>query len=224
MSTMKITAEAREDAGKGAARRLRQAGRIPAVLYGQGRDGLSLSLNAQEISQLLSTPGARTTILELEVMEGATSSKRNILIKEIQEHPYREDILHMDLFEVAMDKEISVMVPIETVGTPEGVIMGGILEMKRRQLEVFCLPGNIPDTITIDISHLEGGDAVHVASIEAPEGVQIPYDMNFTILTVVGVTEEPEEEEEELEEGEVPEEGEAEDVPETDTEEEPGKA
>jgi large subunit ribosomal protein L25 len=223
MSTMKITAEAREDAGKGAARRLRQAGRIPAVLYGQGRDGLSLSLNAQEISQLLSTPGARTTILELEVMEGATSSKRNILIKEIQEHPYREDILHMDLFEVAMDKEISVMVPIETVGTPEGVTMGGILEMKRRQLEVFCLPGDIPDVITIDISHLDIGDAVHVASVEVPENVQIPYDMNFTILTVVGVTEEPEEEEEELEEGEVPEEGEAEETPETDTEEETGK-
>jgi large subunit ribosomal protein L25 len=223
MSTMKITAEAREDAGKGTARRLRQAGRIPAVLYGHGRNGLSLSLDAHEISQLLSKPGARTNILELEVMEGKTSSKRNILIKEIQEHPYRENILHMDLFEVAMDKEISVMVPIETVGTPEGVIMGGILEMKRRQLEVFCLPGNIPDTITIDISHLEVGDAVHVASIEAPEDVQIPYDMNFTILTVVGVAEEPEEEEEELEEGEVPEEGEAEDTPETDTEEETGK-
>ncbi len=222
MATIKITAEAREGAGKGTARRLRQAGLIPAVLYGQGRDGLSLSLDAQEISQLLSRPGARTNILELEVTEGKKSSKHNILIKEIQQHPYREDILHMDLFEVAMDQEIAVMIPIETVGTPEGVIMGGILEMKRRQLEVFCLPGNIPDTIPIDISHLEIGDAVHVASIEVPEGVRLPFDVNFTILTVVGATEEPEEEEE-LEEEEVPEGEEAEAAEETDTEGEAGE-
>jgi len=205
METIKIVAETREDAGKGAARQLRLAGRIPAVLYGQGKEGVSLTLDAHEISKLLAGAGARTNILELEVMEeGKESFKRNILIKEIQKHPYRDTVLHMDLFEVAMDKEINVMVPIETVGTPVGVVMGGILEMKRRQLEVFCLPGNIPDTLTIDISELDIGDVVHVESVEVPEGVRIPYDVNFTILTVVGVTEEPEEEEEgeELEEGE----------------------
>jgi len=205
METMKITAETREDAGKGTARKLRQSGRIPAVLYGQGKEGVSLTLDEHEISKLLGGAGARTNILELEVTEkGKESFKRNILIKEIQTHPYRDTVLHMDLFEVAMDQEINVMVPIETVGTPVGVVMGGILEMKRRQLEVFCLPGNIPDTLTIDISHLDIGDVVHVASVEVPEGVRIPYDINFTILTVVGVTEEPEEveEDEELEEGE----------------------
>lgn len=205
METIKIVAETREDAGKGPARRLRQSGRIPAVLYGQGKEGISLTLSAHEISKLLAGFGARTNILELEVMEeGKESFKRNILIKEIQKHPYRETILHMDLFEVDMAEEINVMVPIETIGTPIGVTMGGILEMKRRQLEVFCLPGKIPDTLTVDISHLDVGDAVHVESIETPEGVRIPYDVNFTILTVVGITEEVEEVEEgeELEEGE----------------------
>ena len=99
--------------------------------------------------------------------------------------------------------------------------MGGILEMKRRQLEVYCLPGNIPDTLTIDISHLDIGDTLHVAAVEVPEGVRIPYDVNFTILTVVGVTEEPEEveEEEELEEGEEA----AEAAPEGDSQEDGGE-
>ncbi|MDF1536249.1 MAG: 50S ribosomal protein L25 [bacterium] len=222
MTTIKIVAEAREDAGKGTARKLRQSGRIPAVLYGQGKEGLSLTLDAHEINKLLAGPGARTKILELEVMdEGKESFKRNILIKEIQRHPYREEVLHMDLFEVAMDQELSVMVPIETVGTPRGVKMGGILEMKRRQLEVFCLPGSIPHTLTVDISDLEIGDVVHVASIDIPEGVRIPYDTNFTILTVVGVTEEPEAEE--LEEGEVPEEGAAEAASKTEPGEEAGE-
>jgi large subunit ribosomal protein L25 len=223
METIKIVAETREDAGKGAARQLRQSGRIPAVLYGQGKEGISLTLDAHEIRKLLGGFGARTNILELEVTEkGKESFKRNILIKEIQRHPYKDTVLHMDLFEVAMDQEINVMVPIETVGTPAGVIMGGILEMKRRQLEVFCLPGSIPDTLTVDISHLEIGDVVHVASIEVPDGVRIPYDVNYTILTVVGATEEPEEVEEgeELEEGE---EAAADAAPDADSEEDGGE-
>ncbi len=218
MSTNKITAEVRETAGKGVARKLRAAGRIPAVLYGQGHDGVSLTLDSYELNQLLATSGAKTSVLELEVKDGGEGPRRNVLIKEVQKHPYKDLILHMDLLEIAMDEEISVMVPIEIVGTAKGVILdGGILEMKRRELEIVCLPHIIPDSLIIDVTDLEIGDNIHVEGVKVPAGVTIPHDTNFTIMTLVAPAVEVEPDEEE--EGEVVEgvEGEA---PEKDSEEE----
>jgi len=212
MSTNKITAEVRESSGKGVARKLRAAGRIPAVLYGQGHDGVSLTLDSYELNQLLATAGAKTSVLELEVKDGGKGPRRNVLIKEVQKHPYKDIILHMDLLEIAMDEEISVMVPIEIVGTAKGVRLdGGILEMKRRELEIVCLPHIIPDTLTIDVTELEIGDNIHVEDVKVPVGVTITHDTNFTIMTLVApaVEVEPEEEVEgeEVEgvEGEAPE-------------------
>ena len=197
MSTNKITAEVRETAGKGVARKLRAAGRIPAVLYGQGHDGVSLTLDSYELNQLLATTGAKTSVLELEVKDGGGGPRRNVLIKEVQKHPYKDLILHMDLLEIAMDEEISVLVPIELVGTAKGVRLdGGILEMKRRELEIVCLPHIIPDTLTIDITDLEIGDNIHVEDVKIPAGVTITHDTNFTIMTLVApaVEVEPDEE------------------------------
>jgi large subunit ribosomal protein L25 len=204
MSTLKITAETRENSGKGVARKMRQAGKIPAVLYGKGQDGVSLSLDSYELGQLLSTAGARTSVLELEITDGGENAKKNVLIKEVQKHPFKDIILHMDLLEVAMDQEISVMVPIETLGTAKGVKLdGGILEMKRRELEIVCLPSIIPDSITIDISELEIGDTVHVEEVVVPDGITISHDVNFTIMTLVAPAVEVEPEEEEVEGEEV---------------------
>ena len=220
MSTNKITAEVRESTGKGVARKLRAAGRIPAVLYGQGHDGVSLTLDSYELNQLLATAGAKTSVLELEVKDGGKGPRRNVLIKEVQKHPYKDIILHMDLLEIAMDEEISVMVPIEIVGTAKGVRLdGGILEMKRRELEIVCLPHIIPDTLTIDVTELEIGDNIHVEDVKVPVGVTITHETNFTIMTLVAPAVEVEPEEEEEVEGEEVEgvEGEA---PEKDPEEE----
>jgi large subunit ribosomal protein L25 len=201
MAAMKLTAELREGTGKGSARKLRQSGKVPAVLYGQGLEPTTLTLNAFELNNLLSKTQAATSVLTLDVQTGDKSMQKDVLIKELQRHPYREYIYHVDFQEVAMDEEISIKVPVETVGESEGVKMGGILEFKRRELEVTCLPGKIPDSIVIDISELQVGDVVHVESISPPEGVVIPYDVNFTILTVVAprVEEEVVEEEEEEE-------------------------
>jgi len=204
MSTLKITAETRENSGKGVARKMRQAGKIPAVLYGKGQDGVSLSLDSYELGQLLSTAGAKTSVLELEIIDGGKDAKKNVLIKEVQKHPFKDIVLHMDLLEVAMDQEISVMVPIETLGTAKGVKLdGGILEMKRRELEIVCLPSIIPDSITIDISELEIGDTVHVEDVVVPDGITISHDVNFTIMTLVAPAVEVEPEEEEVEGEEV---------------------
>jgi len=208
MATQKLTAEARSDTGKGASKKMRREGRIPAVLYGKGQEGVSLSVGGQDVFHLLATPGATTNILELEITESGKSVQKNVLVKKIQKHPFREEVLHMDFLEVAMDKEISVMVPIEITGESKGVKEGGILELKRRELEVVCLPGRIPNFITIDITPLEIGDGVHVEDIVPPEGVRFTFESNFPILSVVtpAVEAVPEEAEEEEEEGEAREE------------------
>jgi len=217
MTSLKLTAQTRKTAGKGNARSLRRQGLIPAVLYGRGADVVSLTLSENEVSDLLATGQATTGVLNLEVVEGKKSTEKNVLIKEIQRHPYRDSIYHLDLLEVAMDQDISVMVPIETVGESIGITMGGILEYKRRELEVICLPTNIPDSIIIDISDMDIGDTVHVESLQPPAGVSIPFDTNFTVLTLVGAAPEEIEEEEELDE-------ELEDIAAEDEEREPGEA
>ena len=150
-------------------------------------------------------------------MDGGKGVKKNVLIKEVQKHPYKDLILHMDLLEIAMDEVISVMVPIETVGTAKGVRLdGGILEMKRRELEILCLPHIIPDSITIDISELEIGDTIHVEDVKVADGITIIHETNFTLMTLVAPAVEPEPVEE-VEEGEEVEEVEGE-APESESE------
>jgi len=218
MATLRLSAETRSDSGKSAAKKMRRAGKIPAVLYGRGQEGVSLSLANKEVSHLLANPGAMTNVLELEITDSGKTSKKNILVKKIQKHPFREEVLHMDLLEIALDQQISVMVPIELAGECEGVKMGGILEMKRRELEITSLPDQIPDTLVIDITELQIGDAVHVEDITPPDGVQLSFESNFTLLSVVAPAAEIEEEEPE-EEGEEEAAAEKEEAPEKEEEE-----
>lgn len=201
MAALKLAAHTRDTAGKGSARALRRQGFIPAILYSKGSKSLSLTLKTEEVTNLIATGQATTGVLNLELTDGSETSSRNILIKEIQRHPYRDSIYHLDLLEIALDEELSVNVPIEIVGESIGSTMGGILEFKRRELEVVCLPENIPDSIVIDITDLDIGDTVHIGGIEPPKDVKIPYDTNYTLLTMVGAAaEEVEEVEEELDE------------------------
>ncbi|TNF45313.1 50S ribosomal protein L25 [bacterium] len=200
MTAMKLSAQPRDGSGKGVARKLRRDGKIPAVLYRPGEDGLSLVVSDDEFAKLLAKGQAQASIIRLQVRDGKESTERDVLIREIQTHPFKKDVYHIDLQEITMDQEISVKIPVEIVGESIGVEMGGILEFKRRELEITCLPGKIPDSIVIDITELDIGDSVHVESIVPPEGVTIPHDVNFTILTVVGAAPEEEEEVEELEE------------------------
>jgi len=203
MATLRLSAETRSDTGKGASKKIRRDERIPAILYGRGKESVSLSVSNQDVSHLLATHGMMTNVLELEITDSGTSSKKNILVKKIQKHPFKEQILHMDFLEVAMDQEVSVMVPIEVVGDSMGVKEGGILEMKRRELEITCRANQIPDTIVIDIAPLQIGDAVHVEDITPPDGVRISFESNFAVISVVtpAVEVQPEEAEgEEIEE------------------------
>lgn len=210
MDIIKLNATPRSQTGKGAARTLRREGRIPAVLYGASIETQPLSVNIQELERMFNSPKFTRGLINLAVDNGGTS-QQTVMIKEFQRDPVKDHYLHIDFYEIKMDQKIAVMVPVTTTGISKGVEEGGILQIIRRELEVYCLPANIPEQIEIDITALEMGDSVHVSEVALPESVEIPYEVDFTILTVVSPKmEEPEEElleEEGLEEGEEPEEG-----------------
>lgn len=204
-----LTARTRTASGKGAARQLRRSGQLPAVVYGRRDEAESLALDTHELSRLLSRIHAATTVIDLEVDGG---EPRPVLIREIQRHPYRSQLLHVDFFEIRADVKIRVAVPLHLLETPAGVEVGGILQQLRHEIEVECLPNEIPAEFTIDVSALEIGDSLHVSDVDTGE-VDVLDDDALTICTVVPPAveevEEEEEEVEELEEGEAEAEAEA---------------
>lgn len=121
-------------------------------------------------------------------IDGDAKSPRKAMIKEIQAHPVSRDILHADFYEVSAERKISVQVPVIAMGKCKGVETGGMLQIIRRKLEVSCLPNRIPEAIRVDVAELGIGDVVHVKDITPPEGVEIPAEVNFTVITVVGAT------------------------------------
>jgi large subunit ribosomal protein L25 len=191
--------------GNGPSRVLRRDGKIPAILYGPKTESIKLAIDRLELEPIMKSGAVAQTLLKLKI-EGV-DSVRNVMIKEMQKHPVSRTVLHLDLYEVSMDQKIKVMVPVVTTGKSAGVEVGGMLQLIRRELEVFCLPDQIPENITIDITALEIGDSFHVEDLPLEDAVEIPADVNFTILTILSPTAE-EEEEVEDEEVEGEEEGE----------------
>ena len=208
MEIHSLKAQTRNSSGKGAARSLRREGRIPAVLYGPDIDSMPLSVSIYEIEQLLKKINYAQALLKLQIEDGNYPPK-TVMIREIQTEPLGQNFRHLDLYELDMKRKQVVTVPVVTTGVSKGVEDGGILQIIRRELDVQCLPSDIPEQITIDISNLDVGESVHVEEVEVEGDVEILHDVNFTILTVVApkMTEEAEEEAE-AEEGEEAEAGE----------------
>ena len=187
--TVAIKAERRTGTGKGAARQLRASGRVPAVIYGHGRAPEALSLGASELERALIGISAESTIIDLEV-DGAPVKT---LIREIQRHPYRPAILHVDFYEVHAGEKITVSVPIRIVGVPDGVRnQGGILDQVMREVEIEVLPTDIPDRVDLDVTNLRIGDSLHVSDLVVTNA-QILEDAEATVCVVVAprVEEEP---------------------------------
>jgi large subunit ribosomal protein L25 len=195
-TTATISAQTREGRGKGAARTSRREGRIPGVLYGHGEESVPLSVDAGELQKLVHSISIENTIVDLDIGE---REPYKVLIRELQRHPFRDEFVHIDFFHVAMDEKIQVEIPIVLVGTPTGVKnKGGILDHQLRELEVFCLPGSIPEKVEIDVSDLDIGDSVHVSEIQLPD-VEILTESDRAVVAVLAPTvvevEEPEAEE-----------------------------
>ena len=178
MATATLDATPRADRGTGVARKLRQTGQIPAVIYGHGREPQSLALNTREIERLLSTISAASTVIEL-TYDGRTA---RTLIREIQRHPVKRHILHMDFQELVAGEKVTVSVPLRFTGVADGVRNGGgILEETMHQLHLRLDPSSIPDHIDVDVTALTIGHSIHVSELTLPEGVTVLDDANATV-------------------------------------------
>lgn len=181
MASAQLNATPRSDVGKGVARSLRREGKIPAVIYGHAREPQPLAIDQRELDRLLSHIAAESTVIELS-FDGGTS---RTLIREIQRHPFKPQILHVDFQELVAGEKVTVDVPIVLVGIPEGVrAEGGILDQTMRELTIHVDPSNIPNHIDVDVSALGIGNSVHVSDLSLPEGVEVLDDEDSTICVV----------------------------------------
>lgn len=209
MELIELKTNIRTKVGNGPARALRREGKIPAVLYGPETDSILLSVGISDIESALKKGKIGQVLLSLVIQNGETMT-RPVMIKELQIHPVSNNYLHVDFYEINMDRKIRTKVPVVTKGKSKGVELGGMLQVIRRELEVLCLPMEVPEVVEIDITELEIGDSIHVNEISLKGDIEISSDVNFTVVTVLSPTkveeEVTEEEEELLEEGEAPEE------------------
>jgi len=198
MAKSVLNVEARVRTGKGGARKVRRDGLVPAVVYGKGIDAFNLRLDPQALAEAVATEAGWNTLITLKG-DGPFNGKV-VILKDMQVDAIRRDVQHVDFHAIDLKQEISVMVPVHPVGKSKGEKEGGTLQLIRHELEVHCLPTNIPTSIDIDVVNLEVGDSVHIDEVILPEGVASLHDVNFTVLTVVGRMAE---EVEEVGEGEV---------------------
>jgi large subunit ribosomal protein L25 len=181
MATVSFTAQPREGKGKGAARSLRARGQVPAVIYGHDREPQSLALNARDLDKMLGHIQAESTVIEVTV--GGQTSKT--LIREIQRHPIKRQILHVDFQALVAGEKVTVNIPITLIGIPEGVkLEGGVMEQPLRELEIEVDPSNIPDHVELDVTNLKIGDSLHVSDIKLAEGVTILADPETSVAVV----------------------------------------
>jgi large subunit ribosomal protein L25 len=179
-----LAATVREQAGKGAARSMRRAGKVPAVLYGQG-ECLMLTVNPDELIKILKSHAGSSALISLTIAGAKSNPNRTALLRDYQVDPVSGVVLHADLFEVSMSKPIRVKVPIQVIGgIPAGVKEGGVLHHNMRDLHVECLPSVLPDHIEIDASALNIGGGIHVKDIAAREGVRFLDDSEQMVVSV----------------------------------------
>jgi large subunit ribosomal protein L25 len=189
---VKLKAEPRTNVGRSAVRKLRARGLIPAVIYGGNDKPQPLQVAMREINAMMSHASGENVLVELEI--AGEGSSRTALVQEVQHSPVGGEIRHVDFHAVSMDQMIQAEVPLDPVGTAVGVkTFGGLLEQSLRTLAIECLPGDLPDRITVDVSQLKIGDSIHVRDIQFPPGVTPKVQPDLTAFSVVEplVEEEP---------------------------------
>lgn len=186
METLEIRVDARDNKRKRDAKRLLRSGKIPAILYGPKTEAVALALDKREFSsRVADLEGSHLVRLK---SESATLADKVALVKDMQFHPIHGDVIHADLYEVDLTAKITVHVPLHFVGKAEGVVRGGILQPIVREIEVECLPLDIPAFFDVDVSRLDIGDSVHLEELAMPEGVTAVYESNFALVAVVPPT------------------------------------
>ncbi len=199
-----LTGRIREERGKGPNRRIRQKGELPGVIYG-AKDNVSFITSPIELNRILEKAGINT-LIDLSI-EGDSVPKRTVLLKEAQMHPYKDMWLHADFFEINLEEKLKVRVPIRLVGNSPAEKLGALVEHFVHELEIKCLPGDIPETVDVDMTTVELDQVVHISDLPIPEKAEVMGDPKTAVVSVhqVKVKEEKTAEEEGAEEeGEAP--------------------
>ncbi len=188
-----LNARIRQSKGKGAAKKLRRNNQIPAIFYGPNAEPVMLAVDYPEFERITKQAAGENIILDLKIQSDGATETRSTILKDLQIDPIKDIYLHADFYEISMDKEITVHVPIHLVNTPAGVEEGGILQHVRRELTVSCLPDKLVDALEVDVSQLEIGDSVHIRDIRLPEGITLLDEDHLTVAVVAAPTVMPEE-------------------------------
>lgn len=183
MEKLAVTCLPRQDTGKGAARKLRQRGMIPGILYG-GDDVAPVTVDPKDILEVLSSHAGENAIIDLNVSGEKRKKERKVILRDIQYDTVKGHLIHVDLYEISMDEELEVDVPIELVGVPAGADHGGILTQLLQEITIKCLPDKIPDKFVLDVSRLEIGDSLHVSNLTIPEGVAVLDDLEAAVANI----------------------------------------
>lgn len=184
MESNEILVERRTSHGKGMARKLRGAGRIPGVFYGPGRPSIPLTLDPTAVHAVAGRTG-KDRLLRFKTGAGDELDGQMVILKDAQRDPVKRRIIHADFFEIRMDREIEVTVPVHVAGKAPGVDEGGTLEHILREIEVRCLPDRIPAAIDVDVSSLGIGESIHVSDLVLSEGVMATVDPRLAVVAVV---------------------------------------
>jgi len=231
MERQKLKVEIREEKGKEKVKKLRLTGDVPGVVYKKGATTMNVKVNQRELFKVLHTRAGENVLLDLEITDNGKSKKKTVIIKEIQHHPIKDQILHVDFNEILLTEAIKVNIPIIGKGEPEGVVKdGGTLEYVLREAEIECLPTQIPEGIEVHVETLKIGDSIYIKDLVVPSGIKILNDPELVVMSVEPPYEEKPAEEEGAEAITEPElirkekkEGEEEEAPEAEAKEKPAK-
>ena len=184
MKSLALSANPRTLSRRKGSRKIRSGGRIPAVIYGRHNPPQNLEIDAKEFDLLVHMAHTEIILVDLTIPNDAMPT-RLALVQDVQHHPLSGEILHVDFHEVKADEKVTIEVPVEAVGVPEGVKTGGgTLEHVRFRLRIRCLPGDLPEQINVDVSHLNVGQTLHIGEITAPSGVELLGDKKIPVFAV----------------------------------------
>lgn len=207
MERPELSVQVRSERKKGAARKIRRSGLIPAVLYGPTVGNVLLAIDPHALLKAMDTEAGTNTLIKLRVEGGGNLTDKVVMLRDLQVDPLNRTPLHADLYEITMDETVMVEVPVRLVGKAVGIDEGGILDQGIRELRVECLPGSIPEVLELDVTALGMGQSIHVSEIVLPEGVKIVGELATAVVSISAPL--AEEEVAAPAEGEEPAEGEA---------------
>lgn len=186
---VKLAARPRAEHGRNAVKGVRARAGVPAVIYGGKETPSNLEISRKDIEQLLSRAVGENILVELEINDGKTTTNRLSLIQEVQHHPLKGQVLHVDFHAVSLTEEIEAEIVLEPIGEADGVKnFGGLLEQSIRTLSIRCFPQNLPEIIQVDVSALKIGDSIHIRDLQLPEGVTAVEDHDLTVFIVAEPT------------------------------------